>query len=33
VLAELPVADLRVEDPPLSEVMAQIFRGGPEGGP
>jgi ABC-2 type transport system ATP-binding protein len=31
VLAELPVADLRVEDPPLSEVMAQIFRGGPEG--
>lgn len=30
VLAELPVADLRVEDPPLSEVMAEIFRGGGE---
>lgn len=27
ILAGLPVADLRVEDPPLAEVMAQIFKG------
>jgi ABC-2 type transport system ATP-binding protein len=33
VLAELPVADLRVEDPPLSEIMAEIFRRGTDPAP
>ena len=33
VLAELPVADLRVEDPPLAEIMAQIFRANREAAP
>ena len=27
-LAELPVADLSVEDPPLEEVIDQVFRSG-----
>jgi ABC-2 type transport system ATP-binding protein len=30
VLAELPVADLSVEDPPLEEVIEQVFRSGRE---
>ncbi len=29
MLSALPVADLTVEDPPLEEVMSDLFRGGP----
>jgi ABC-2 type transport system ATP-binding protein len=29
VLAALPVVDLTVEDPPLEEVMRELFRGQP----
>jgi len=30
ILAGLPVSDLTVEDPPLEEVMSELFRGGRE---
>jgi ABC-2 type transport system ATP-binding protein len=30
LLAEVPVVDLTVEDPPIEEVIDQIFRGSPE---
>jgi len=30
VLAALPVVDLTVEDPPLEEVMQELFRGQPK---
>jgi len=30
ILAALPVVDLTVEDPPLEEVMRELFRGQPK---
>ena len=31
LLAELPVVDLTVEDPPIEEVIEQVFSGGRPG--
>jgi hypothetical protein len=30
LLANVPVADLTVEDPPIEEVIERVFAGGPD---